>query len=478
MAGGASRRPSVTGSTVAPPHDEQAEAELVGVLIGGGRRVGDLQLDAADFYVPRFAEVVAAVGRLEERGETVSVATVDTEGVEHLDRQALEVLRADAPSDNAATVLARRVVDLARRRRLQAAGIELQAVALNGAEPGRVAELAGDIAGLADTGGLSRRAGEIRSRLLTPAAVANLPEPGWLIEGYLPKRALVTLYGRPGTHKTFLALDWAASVATGTWWLRSHRVEAGPVVYVMAEGTGGLARRVAAWEAAHRLRLADWPIMWYPAAVNLLDSEWADGLAQVADDMGAALVVVDTLARSMPGGDENAAKDMTRLVDAVDRIRARAGATVLVVHHTPLDGSRLRGHSSLEAAVDTNLALEADGATLTLNVSKQKDASPVGPLVLHAHQAGGSLAIAVGRSPSDEVPTTALDVLRALHETDLGGGVTVTEWIGATSVPKRSFYRLTKTLIENDWCHVVSGEAGHRGARYTVTDQGKERLDA
>lgn len=325
-----------------------------------------------------------------------------------------------------------------------------------------------------ETTGGTLRAEQIRAGLLDPAAVAALTDPGWLLEPYLPSGAFVTVYGRPGSYKTFLVLDWAASVASGTWWLRRHAVAQGPVLYVMAEGVGGLRRRVAAWEAEHNVHLAGRPIAWYPRAVNLLDAEWAEGLAQVADEMGAVLVVIDTLARSMPGGDENAARDMTRLVEAADLTRTRSGAAVVLVHHTPLDGSRLRGHTSLEGAVDTNIGVETDGATITVTVDKQKDAEPAARLLLHKHPAGESLALRVGASMATGQPAGVLDMLRGLGESDLGDGLTTTAWLHSTSLPARSFYRLAKRLLDSGCCQVVSGQAGQRGAKYSLTDLGRQ----
>ena len=44
-----------------------------------------------------------------------------------------------------------------------------------------------------------------------------------------------------------MSLDLGLSVATGRQWL-GKPVEKGLVVYIAAEGVGGLAKRVAAWK--------------------------------------------------------------------------------------------------------------------------------------------------------------------------------------------------------------------------------------
>lgn len=323
------------------------------------------------------------------------------------------------------------------------------------------------------------RAEFIRHRLLCPQEVDGLRDPGWLIEDYVPAGGLSTVYGRPGSYKTFLALDWSCHVATGSWWDK-RRVAAGPVIYVMAEGVGGLPKRKQAWEKAHNTYLAEFPIRWYPQPVNLLDPEWSEGLAIVAAEHQTALVVIDTTARAMPGGDENASKDMGRLIASADRIRAATGGAVMLVHHTPLDGGRLRGHSSLEGAVDTNIGVEFDGTTVKLTVDKQKDAEPPAPMLLHPEHAGESIVLRPGAGAPGDIPPQVLAVLGALDDADLGEGITSTTWEKSlpTSLPTRTFHRTIKNLFEQHYCHMVQGERGSKGARYGITDQGREVLHA
>src|SRR5262249_26457754 len=61
---------------------------------------------------------------------------------------------------------------------------------------------------------------------------------------------LATLTAKPGTGKTFVALDLALSVASGREWLDKFDVRRGMVVYVVAEGGGGVGMRLRAWKQA------------------------------------------------------------------------------------------------------------------------------------------------------------------------------------------------------------------------------------
>jgi hypothetical protein len=87
-------------------------------------------------------------------------------------------------------------------------------------------------------------------------------------------------------------------------------------------------------------------------------------------------VILDTMARAMAGGDENAGKDMTFAVASIDAVKAATGAHVAIVHHCGKDEARgARGHSSLRAAVDTEIEVsKPEGERITtVRVTKQRD---------------------------------------------------------------------------------------------------------
>ena len=218
--------------------------------------------------------------------------------------------------------------------------------------------------------------------LLQPSDVAKQPDPQHLIKDVLGVGTLDLLIGKPGTGKTLVALDMGFSVATGTWWQRRRKVEPGPVLYIYAEGRTGLKGRMQAWEEYHRTSLEGFPINFYPRPVDLLDPGWALAVAVLAEQLDVILVVIDTVSRNSPGGDEGA-RDMGRVISAADGIRAvQPEATVLLVHHTPKEGESSRGHSSLEGAADTILLTKKDGPVITLSCQKQKDAEPFDPVRL------------------------------------------------------------------------------------------------
>ena len=87
-------------------------------------------------------------------------------------------------------------------------------------------------------------------QLLADLDLEALPDPVWLIDRVLVQNSLVALYGPWASFKSFIALDWAYSLATGLPWL-GRTVMRCDVLYICAEGVGGLKNRIAAWKQHH-----------------------------------------------------------------------------------------------------------------------------------------------------------------------------------------------------------------------------------
>jgi RecA-family ATPase len=198
-------------------------------------------------------------------------------------------------------------------------------------------------------------------------------------------------------------------------------VKQGAVLYVAAEGTHAIRNRVASFRHLYGSNgHSDVPFRVVSRAVNL--REGSDGrrlratIDQLAVDKGQPprLVVIDTLSRSLAGGDENNAGDMTAFVDMVDHIREHTGAHVMLVHHTGKDPTRgARGHSSLKAAVDTEIKVASGSTQRVAEVTKQRDLAskgakfPFGLRKVHLgyDNDGAEVSSCVCDSTQDEVVT-------------------------------------------------------------------------
>lgn len=209
--------------------------------------------------------------------------------------------------------------------------------------------------------------------VLDRAALATLPEPEPLVADTIDRRTVSLLAGPPGSGKSFVALGWAASIATGTPWL-GRPVEKGRVLYVVGEGAHGLAARLSAWEEHHGVTIPTESFLVLPAAVQVSKPDDLNLLVRFVERESFDLVVFDTLARMAVGVDENSAQGMGVLVQAFEDVkRATGSGTVLLVHHTGKDGETVRGSSSLEGAMDTVYRIDAAHEPSVLRRTKRKD---------------------------------------------------------------------------------------------------------
>lgn len=221
--------------------------------------------------------------------------------------------------------------------------------------------------------------------LLTVEDLDNLPEPTWLVDGWVPEHGVTTVYGKPGSFKSFLTLAWALHVASGTPW-HGLDVVPGPVVYLSLEGGYGLRKRIEAW----RTEFPDADLSNFRAAVAPMSLLEDATVTQVSRAISAAVgapkfLVVDTVSRAMSGGDENSPADMGRLVAAVDAFVAQWQTSVVLVHHTGHSaGDRERGHSSLGGAVDSRIEVSRSGLSEHVEVTqrKAKDSEESAPIML------------------------------------------------------------------------------------------------
>ena len=231
--------------------------------------------------------------------------------------------------------------------------------------------------------------------LYTLDEVRQLPEPTWLIPDILQERGLGIIYGPPQSYKSFLALDLAATIATG---LDAYERGAQPpqdVIYMAAEGFRGQEIRATAWEREHdadlsRLRLTE-------KAVEVMSADDATEFMQEIEAAGVKprLIVVDTMSKALIGMNENESRDINQLVNMLEGMRDALDCAVLVIHHTGKDTSRgARGSSAIPGGFDAMLEVEGNDVNRTaqMQVVKQKDAERrKEPYCYEGKQAHGSL---------------------------------------------------------------------------------------
>lgn len=282
----------------------------------------------------------------------------------------------------------------------------------------------------------------------------------WLVHDLLPAGGLSVLYGQPGSGKSLLALDLGFSVAAGCDWF-GRKVNQGGVIYASGEGRIGVKNRLYALKKNRRKAgLRAGPYTLYPETINLFDPEddvdnliaWCRAFEDDREEP-VVLIIIDTLADSLAGGDENSGKDMGLLLRRAQQIQRKTRAHVMLVHHTGKDGGGARGHSSLKAKADTMIKVEKGAA----RVEKQKDGPLGAPL-----QFGIRPVFIAQTDEGDKVFSAVIDPAEANAKTD-SKNVHLTP-------QERQAYDLLCAIIDKEGV-APPAEAGAPADARAVTDQ-------
>jgi hypothetical protein len=211
------------------------------------------------------------------------------------------------------------------------------------------------------------------SQNLQPLPVVRVGEipreetaPRWLVEQLWGESSVGLIGGAPKCSKTWLGLDMALSVATGTACLGRYAVpRSGPVLIYLAEDALPVVRQRVAGMARHRgLDVAAVEIHVITAPALRLDREpHRTQLLETARRLRPRLLLLDPLVR-LHGIDENHAGEVAALLAYFRLLQRQLGLSVVLVHHTRKNaaggvaaGQGLRGSGDLHAFGDSNLYL-------------------------------------------------------------------------------------------------------------------------
>jgi hypothetical protein len=240
-------------------------------------------------------------------------------------------------------------------------------------------------------------------------------EQRWLIEGLWTDQAVGIVGGEPKCCKSFLALDLAVAVASGTDALRRFRtLQTGPVLLYAGEDPLHVVRsRLQGIAYAAGVTFEGLDVHAITAPTLRLDLR-ADQqrLVETVRAVGPKLLVLDPFVR-LHRIDENAAAEVAPVLGFLRNLQRRFGTAVLLVHHARKAanhvraGQALRGSSELHAWGDSNLYLRRKGERLVLAVEHR--AAPSGEeRTLELQVRGQGLALHPAES-QDEPATPQAD---------------------------------------------------------------------
>ena len=285
---------------------------------------------------------------------------------------------------------------------------------------------------------------ELAHRLATDAGRRR-----WLITGLWAEEAVGIVGGEPKCCKSFLALELAVSVASGTPCLRRFPVtQPGRVLLYAAEDAPHIVRRrLDGICAASGVQLQGLDIQVITAASLRLDLE-ADrsSLEETVAALGPRLLVLDPFVR-LHRIDENASAEVAPLLAYLRQLQRRHRVAVAVVHHAKKGAGRLRagqalrGSSEFHAWGDSNLYLRRHADALTLSV-EHRAAPSLSPISLTLTGSGDALALAVtdALAQPDQVPSPSADQRITEALADAGGPLSIAQLRAACRLRNATLY--------------------------------------
>jgi hypothetical protein len=289
----------------------------------------------------------------------------------------------------------------------------------------------------------------------------------WLVTGLWLEEAVGIVGGEPKCCKSFLALDLAVAVASGTACLRHFDVpHPGRVLLYAAEDALHIVRgRLEGICAAAGCSLQDLDLQVITAPTLRIDLP-ADRarLQRAVERLQPRLLILDPFVR-LHRIDENASGEVAPLLAYLRELQRRYALAVLLVHHAKKGGSRiragqaLRGSSEFHAWGDSNLYLRRHGNDLTLAVEHR--AAPSMPVVtLELVQREDALALELScTTPAPETPPpSSIDerIFTALRQTDRP--LPVPQLLQQCRIRKATLYaRLTALVAANSLVRTPEG---------------------
>lgn len=363
------------------PSNVEAEQALLGAIFVANaayRRVAGF-LRPEHFATAVHGRIYTEIAALIERGQVANPITLkakfesdgalkDIGGAQYLVRLALSAVTIINAYDYGLAI-----VETARRRELTVICQEIAEAALAGVDAAELIERQrSDLLRIADIGRLYPQRAVIDPTSLQDALV---PERPWLCPDWIPDHAVTGISGTGGIGKSLLAQQLLTASAIGAEWLGMLVTSRSSLYFACEDSADELHRRQADINTAFACGFADLgAIRWMPrlghdnllmtfaGGLPALTAAFAE-LVHEARSFGARLVVIDTIADTF-GGNENNRGEVRHFVQAcLGRLARETGGAVIALAHPSrsgqADGSGQSGSTGWDASFRSRLYLQA-----------------------------------------------------------------------------------------------------------------------
>jgi hypothetical protein len=257
-------------------------------------------------------------------------------------------------------------------------------------------------------------------------------QQSWLIERLWVDQAVGIIGGSPKSGKTWLALEMAISVASGSPCLDTFTVSSpGPVLLYAAEDSAvSLRSRMETLARLHNVNFERLDVHIITMDSLRLDHpEHQDRLESTLQVYSPALLVLDPLVR-VHAIDENVAGQVAALLGYLRSLQRKSGTAIALVHHVRKNASpagaagySLRGSGDLYAWLDSFLYLRMHQGQRTLS-AEHRSAPGFGPMTLELvqsdppgpHLKAAAINEALSDPPQHDLTVRILELLSSASE--------------------------------------------------------------
>lgn len=251
-----------------------------------------------------------------------------------------------------------------------------------------------------------------------------IPRPRWLVKDIWTIGGCGFISGAPKSYKSWLGLDLAVSVATGTPFLGDYRVpKPGPVLYLQEEDDLLLVMERLSAIVEAKVPGKYWngqithtggsQFTWHPPAGDIpmamqvqtgftsSDDGWQAWLDDQIVNHGFKLVVIDTLGTTAGDVDTDKAQIlMERMLRPLKTLAKKHEAAIMIIHHNKKNsgegraGNDMLGSVALHAWVDCAIYARSRDNSGVVQIEREAKLAPEInmkleiPFIFHDHQTG------------------------------------------------------------------------------------------
>ena len=220
-------------------------------------------------------------------------------------------------------------------------------------------------------------------------ATVHRPD-SFVIDRLIPEGMVTALTSQAGVGKSIIALEMAHCIAAGTPFLGQFKTKQMSVLLLDQE----MSPNTIVGRFHSLISNADLPIFTtYETFLKITSPDDYSKIVSAVTEKHIGLLILDTLV-TFHGGDENQVNEMRQVMEAMMRLCADTGATILFLHHQrkgaygeQASQASMRGSTEIAAKIGCQITLESHGKevdeatgeiTMKLTLEQHKSRLPSG----------------------------------------------------------------------------------------------------